>query len=32
MIDFNAVDFIERHSKELISFFWRSLYIKVMNG
>ena len=26
-IDFDAVDFSERCSKEVISFFWRSVYI-----
>ena len=27
MINFDAVDFSERRSEEVISFFWRSVYI-----
>ena len=27
MIDFNAMDFSERRFEEVISFFWRSVYI-----
>ena len=27
MIDFDAVDFSERRSEEVISFFWHSVYI-----
>ena len=27
MISFDAVDFSERHPEEVISFFWRSVYI-----
>ena len=27
MINFDAVDFSERHPEEVISFFWRSVYI-----
>ena len=27
MIDFDAVDFSERRPEEVISFFWRSVYI-----
>ena len=26
MIDFDAVDFSKRRSKEMISFFWHSVY------
>ena len=29
MINFDAVDFSERHPEEVISFFWRSVYISV---
>ena len=31
MINFDAVDFGERRSEEVISFFWRSVYIHQMN-
>ena len=27
MTDFDAVDFSERRSEEVISFFWRSVYL-----
>ena len=27
MINFDAVDFSERRSEEVISFFWRSVYL-----
>ena len=27
MINFDAVDFSERRSEEVISFFWRSVYV-----
>ena len=27
MINFDAVDFSERHPEEVISFFWRSVYM-----
>ena len=27
MINFDAVDFSERHPEEVISFFWRSVYL-----
>ena len=27
MINFDAVEFSERRSEEVISFFWRSVYI-----
>ena len=30
MINFDAVDFSERHPEEVISFFWRSVYIKML--
>ena len=29
MINFDAVDFSERRSEEVISFFWRSVYMKM---
>ena len=29
MINFDAVDFSERRSEEVISFFWRSVYINI---
>ena len=29
MINFDAVDFSERHSEEVIGFFWRSVYIRI---
>ena len=29
MINFDMVDFSERHSEEVISFFWRSVYATV---
>ena len=29
MINFDAVDFSECHSEEVISFFWRSVYINM---
>ena len=32
MINFDAVDFSERRSEEVISFFWRSVYICVLCG
>ena len=32
MINFNAVEFSERRSEEVISFFWRSLYYEVIAG
>ena len=32
MINSNAVDFSERHSKEVISFFWRSVYIPLCSA
>ena len=28
MINFDAVDFSERRSEEVISFFWRSVYVQ----
>ena len=28
MINFDEVDFSERRSEEVISFFWRSVYLK----
>ena len=28
MINFDAVDFSERRPEEVISFFWRSVYMK----
>ena len=28
MINFDAVDFSERHPEEVISFFWHSVYIQ----
>ena len=27
MIEFDALDFSERHSEEVIGFFWRSVYM-----
>ena len=30
MINFDAVEFSERRSEEVISFFWRSVYIIVL--
>ena len=30
MINFDAVDFSERRPEEVISFFWRSVYYKIM--
>ena len=32
MINFDAVDFSERHSKEVISFYWRSEYLQNIMG
>ena len=32
MINFDAVDFSERRSEEVISFFWRSVYINHSKG
>ena len=29
MINFDAVDFSERRPEEVISFFWRSVYIQL---
>ena len=30
MINFDVADFSERRSEEVISFFWRSVYFKIM--
>ena len=30
MINFDAVDFSERHPEIVISFFWRSVYIFIL--
>ena len=30
MISFDAVDFSERRSEEVISFFWHSVYLKTI--
>ena len=32
MINFDEVDFSERRSEEVISFFWRSVYIGCIKG
>ena len=32
MINFDAVDFSERRSEEVISFFWRSVYDDAQKG
>ena len=32
MIDFDAVDISERRPEEVISFFWRSVYIFLLGG
>ena len=32
MINFDAVDFSERHPEEVISFFWRSVYITLWSA
>ena len=31
MINFDAVDFSERRPEEVISFFWRSVYMLIYN-
>ena len=32
MINFDAVDFSEWRSKEVLGFFWRSMYVSVINS
>ena len=32
MINFDAVDFSERRPEEVISFFWRSVYMIILSG
>ena len=32
MINVDAVDFSERHPEEVISFFWRSVYVQKLCG